>query len=242
MNEWEKYERAMFNELYYQFRKPYFVVKPAKEKLIGKYSRIKREIDVSVFDKDNLKNPLFIVECKRHKRKLNVKHVEGFFGVIEDVEAKKGILVCPSGFTKGACNYAQAKGIALWILSVQDSKRLNFREVARIVFPWDEVFHPIMDDAFYSFTISILIDEWIDTLEGIPFEEWEVMIYTYRQNNQDKCNKLLRIIVQLHHDSGWRFQALRFLIEFSAIDGAFHKMLLKYEKDQEVLALLKSIN
>ncbi|MEL6269536.1 MAG: restriction endonuclease [Chloroflexota bacterium] len=43
-----------------------------------------------------------IVDAKLRKRKIDIKEVESFLGMMDDCRADRGILYCSSGFTKGA--------------------------------------------------------------------------------------------------------------------------------------------
>lgn len=76
----------------------------------GRISDRKRQIDVLVdarHDTDNSRR--LIIDAKHRKRKVDVKDVESFRGLMEDVDATHGYLVCPNGYTKAAERRAQMK-------------------------------------------------------------------------------------------------------------------------------------
>ncbi len=241
MKNWQKYERAMFNELYYIYRYPNFVVKPDARGLIGLLSQGKRQIDVVVFEQRDMVRPFLAVECKHYRRKLNVKDVEAFVGMRDDIGAKNAMLVCPAGFSKGASLRAKAANVVTHVLPTMETERLNLRELVRQTFSWDEEVHPVMGDALFAFDKSSLFDDWIESVEELPFEEWEDTFKNYSRLNANKCCGILRAIAQLHWDDGWRFNAIRLLAKFDWIDKTFCAFLLESETDTETQELLESV-
>jgi len=108
---WKEFE-SIIKRLQGSFSKDAVVT--ANEKLLGKNSLRYRQIDVAVRTKIGTENILIIVECKKWTRKPDVKAVEAFAGVKEDVGAQIGIMVSTAGFTSAARNTARAKNISLY--------------------------------------------------------------------------------------------------------------------------------
>ena len=83
------------------------------DKIFGVKSKTARQIDVSLRLSVAGHNILVIVQAKDLSRPADVNVVGEFLAVIEDVQAAKGVLICSSGFTEGAVNYAAQAGIDL---------------------------------------------------------------------------------------------------------------------------------
>lgn len=64
--------------------------------IIGKYSEHSRQIDILV-DTNEKK---IVIECKHHKRPLDLKNVEAFFSMYDDLNIDNAIIISSSGFTK----------------------------------------------------------------------------------------------------------------------------------------------
>jgi hypothetical protein len=60
-----------------------------------------------------------IIDCKDYNRPVDVKGVEEFDGLLRDVGAQKGVLVCPKGFTETA--KARAAGLQIDLYSPVDT-------------------------------------------------------------------------------------------------------------------------
>jgi hypothetical protein len=77
-------------------------------KLTGKITNVARQIDVLI-DSRHVRGATrrTIVDAKCHKRPVDVKQVEAFEGLMKDVSADHGILVCPNGYSKAARRRAQ---------------------------------------------------------------------------------------------------------------------------------------
>lgn len=76
--------------------------------LIGSISGVRRQIDVLVDARWNADlERRIIFDAKRRNRKVDVKDVESFEGMMRDVRASRGVLVCTNGFTEGALRRAQ---------------------------------------------------------------------------------------------------------------------------------------
>jgi len=230
----------MFNQLYYVFRPPRFTVIPDAREVIGILSQEKRQIDVAVFDCADTFRPFLAVESKCYKRKLNIKDIETFIGMVQDLGALNAMMVCPYGLSKAAHRRAEAAKLIIRTLTFLEADRLNWREVARMIFPWDETLHPIMGDALYAFERSPDVWDWIDVLEELPFEEWETTITSYSQMDAPKCEHMLRTIAQHHWSDGWRFNSVRLLEAFGWLDDIFRDFLLQGEADSATIELLQS--
>lgn len=241
MSDWRAYERAMFNQLYYDFRPPRFVVRPSAREVVGEKSQSKRQLDVSVFDAYDLSQPILVVECKRYSRKLNIKDVEEFIGMLQDLGDPKDVLVCPLGFSGPATRRAKAAGIETVVLTLPDADRLNWREVARIVFPWEGESHRLMGDAYYAFNSSEYVWRWIDALEELPYEEWKSQVLSYKQIDEQKWERMLRLIAQVHPDSGWRYNATQLLDESGRLGEMLCETMLQFESDAEIRELLQAV-
>ena len=67
-------------------------------RLDGRKSNRKRQIDVLVRQRIGQYEIQIVIDCKDYARPVNVKGVEEFYGLLDDVGAQRGVLVCPQGF------------------------------------------------------------------------------------------------------------------------------------------------
>lgn len=101
MKDWEIYEEQIFEKLRKEFPNSNIL---KNQKIIGKYSKRSRQIDILVKSKIIGKELIVIVDCKKFKKKIDVKAVESFIGFTEDVGAHVGIMITNEGFTNSAYN------------------------------------------------------------------------------------------------------------------------------------------
>ncbi|MBA8908834.1 restriction endonuclease [Aminobacter ciceronei] len=107
LEDWKRYERLVARLMADQLSTEFCVTPNAS--VLGRITGIPRQIDVLIearHDTDNSRR--IIVDAKRRKRKIDVKEVESFRGMMEDVGATHGYLVCPNGHTAAAEKRAQS--------------------------------------------------------------------------------------------------------------------------------------
>lgn len=79
------------------------------ERILG-LSGKRRQIDVVVRKTIGQFSLLIVIDCKDWKAAVDIQDVESFIGMVSDVQANKGAMVCNSGFTDGAKAVAKSKG------------------------------------------------------------------------------------------------------------------------------------
>jgi rhodanese-related sulfurtransferase len=124
VEKWRAYERliALLSTDEYDNHQ-YTVIPNARIK--GLISNRKRQLDVLIdFRYDSNLSRRIIIDAKDRKRPIDIKEVEAFEGLMKDVKAKRGILVCSNGHTKSALKRAQ-KNIGIKIVSSNDIEDLD---------------------------------------------------------------------------------------------------------------------
>jgi len=107
MKKWRAYERLVALLTSEEYDEKEFTVIP-NAKITGYISKIKRQIDVLVeyrFDSDLTKR--IIIDAKNKRRPIDVKEVEAFEGLMRDVNARRGFLICTNGYSKAALRRSQ---------------------------------------------------------------------------------------------------------------------------------------
>lgn len=79
--------------------------------LRGDVSEVDRQIDVLIENPDM--GTRVVVDCKDWKRRVNVNDAAAFAGLLEDVGATSGVLICNRGFSKATRTVAKKKGFSL---------------------------------------------------------------------------------------------------------------------------------
>ena len=82
--------------------------------LKGVDSEASRQIDVLVEQRIGQYAMRIVVDCKDYAKPVDVKGVEEFHGLVRDVRAHKGALVCPNGFSEAAKTLAQKLGVEIY--------------------------------------------------------------------------------------------------------------------------------
>jgi hypothetical protein len=88
-------------------------------RLRGRHTKAMRQIDVLVRERIGQYEISIIIDCKDYKHPIDVKGVEEFAGLLDDVGAQKGVLVCPVGFTDNAKK--RAAGLQIDVYSPVDT-------------------------------------------------------------------------------------------------------------------------
>jgi hypothetical protein len=234
----EEYEKALFEKLLYDFPSSHFQVIPNDRNIVGRYSGIKRQLDVAVYRK-NAPAPFLVAEAKRHARKVGIRQVECFIGMLDDVGAKMGLLACPKGFSAPAQCRAAASIIRVRVVSVKEALEMNWRSVARDILPWDWAFHPHLAVALYRLNKKEDPDDIIEAIETIPFEEWLGFVEYSLRNHTSEAADFLWFIAQNHYDSGWRFNAIQQLMNHGLLNQSGINRILHQENDPDILDLLR---
>lgn len=114
--DWQKYEHYIFGTL--QRRFPTARVVPNAH-LPGLKSHRDRQIDVLVELNIGGCEIKIAFDCKFYKRKVDVKHVESFLGMLGDIRVSQGVIVTTKGYTRTAHERAEreSRDINLQILN-----------------------------------------------------------------------------------------------------------------------------
>ena len=75
----------------------------------GALSGRSRQVDIVVDRPYEGTSMSVAVDCKCYKRKVNIKDVEAFLGMLEDLGIRKGALVTTKGYSKSAYNQVQKR-------------------------------------------------------------------------------------------------------------------------------------
>lgn len=106
MNKWRAYERLVARLVTDEYDSSFTVIPNAH--VTGFISRRKRQLDILIdFRYDSDLNRRIIVDAKNRKRPVDIKDVESLEGMMRDVQAQHGILICSNGHTKAAERRAQ---------------------------------------------------------------------------------------------------------------------------------------
>lgn len=101
--DWKKYEKEIYEHFLSQFPEAEITLDARK---IGLYSKVERQIDILI-EQYIAGNRLSIaLDGKYYNKKVDVKAVESFISMLEDIGAHKGILISNNGFTEAAYNRA----------------------------------------------------------------------------------------------------------------------------------------
>ena len=93
--------------------------------LLGSISGVRRQIDILVDARwEEGTERRIIFDAKRRKRKIDVKGVEAFEGMMRDVRASRGVIVCSNGWTKAARARAD-ENIDIKLMSAEEAEVLD---------------------------------------------------------------------------------------------------------------------
>ena len=102
--------------------------------LMGKDSGVEREIDIVVRQHTGQYELFVAIDCKDYKRRVDVKAVEAFLGLVADVGAHKGAMVASKGFTGAAKTRARNAGIDLYsLIDAQEHEWQSYVTIPMVV-------------------------------------------------------------------------------------------------------------
>lgn len=118
---WKTYERKVFNELALLF--PHANIQH-NLRLPGRFSKSNRQVDILIAGIAVGVYYQIVVDTKYYNRKVDVKNVEEFIGMLGDLDCSHGMLIAEKGFTSGAANRAANNpfSVSIDIVSYSDLK------------------------------------------------------------------------------------------------------------------------
>ncbi|MEE4208996.1 MAG: restriction endonuclease [Parvularcula sp.] len=97
--------------------------------LKGEISGVQRQIDILVDARwESGIERRIVYDAKRRKRKIDVKDVESFEGMMRDVRAARGVIVCSSGWTKAAEARAD-ETIDIVLMTIEEAEEFDHAAV-----------------------------------------------------------------------------------------------------------------
>ncbi|MBA4381088.1 MAG: hypothetical protein C0406_00845 [Sideroxydans sp.] len=117
--DWKQYEK----EIYAIFKAEYPKAEISHNIFrLGRYSKTDRQCDVLIEDYVAGNRMTIVVDGKYFQSKVDVKAVDSFVGMLEDIGAHKGLLITKVGFTEAALNRAHygTSDVELDILNFED--------------------------------------------------------------------------------------------------------------------------
>ncbi|MFT7233977.1 MAG: tetratricopeptide (TPR) repeat protein [Cyclobacteriaceae bacterium] len=121
---WKKYE----NEIFENFKSAYPNTSiKYDQKILGRYSKTERQIDVLIEGRIAGKKIRLVIDGKYYSENVDVKAVDSFISMVEDIDAAQGILITSKGYSQAAINraYYGPTDIELDILNFEELKEFQ---------------------------------------------------------------------------------------------------------------------
>lgn len=204
-------------------------------KITGKYSNVKRQIDILIEDYIAGTKFSIAVEGKFFTRKIDVKIVESFIGMLGDMDVHKGLLITNEGYSKAAIERANNDPIdvELDILSIKELKQFQ----SHIALPYSgdigvalpAPFGWIIDGRTTQAYVATLYQRGISFDDAVSNNEWMYINFWHKDDQCKNIDELLEI------------QKKEILAHFPDATIQYHSTI-KREKEKTVLRELKVVS
>lgn len=118
---WKEYEEQIFKE--FQKKYPNQTIE-FDQKLVGKYSKVIRQIDILIKAEIADSVQIGVFDCKKFNNKINVRTIDSMVGYMDDLNANYGGIITCVGFSKAAKNRARANNIKLEVIEFKSPEEL----------------------------------------------------------------------------------------------------------------------
>ncbi|WP_106795174.1 restriction endonuclease [Aquimarina sp. Aq78] len=119
---WREYEKKLYeklSEIYPDCEIEY------NDSIFGLYSRTERQIDFSIRGNIAGRKVLGIVDAKYYNKNVDVKVVESFIGMTEDINANFGLIITNKGYSKAAKNRVKFSNLKLDVLELNEMNEID---------------------------------------------------------------------------------------------------------------------
>jgi len=194
--DWKEYEKEVFDSMQMEYPNASISL---DQKLLGDHSKTKRQCDLLIEEEIAGIQIRTVVEAKFHKRPIDLKGVETFIGMLEDLDVQRGIMVAPSGYTKAAKQRAlrASTKLELDILNPQELKDFQ----AHCAIPFAEDMGVLMRAPF----------GWV--VDGSSELPWPAMLYLQGLDPQLAFDSVNFMYIQFWHKRNESGDVLAKLIE-----------------------------
>ena len=150
--------------------------------VVGK-SGLPRQIDTLISGKLGAFGVKIVVDSKNHRTPVDINEVESMAGMVADIGANLGVIVCPAGFTDGAKRRADVAGIQLYRIFDHALGNTNlFIRVRYIEARIDQFAFRIMHVANGPFEMSTDSARWIFQIDGKTLRGREVAYHLWNSD------------------------------------------------------------
>ncbi len=227
--DWKEYEKYVFTNI-----KECFIDSECifNSKLLGKYSKGARQCDIIVKRIINETEFITLIDAKYYSKKIDVKSVEEFISMANDIGANEGILVTQHGYSKLAYERAEndPSQILLDILSLEKLKEFQ----GYLAIPYVDEFGVLLTPAFgwvidstsrfgnlaFSYRKGFDFDKAWREKEFIYFNIWNTKV-----DNISKV-KLLENQTEMLKDNYEVIESKIEILEFNGKELAIRKTLI----------------
>ncbi len=118
------YERQVYEEFSSQFPEARIL---QTQHLPGRFSKRRRQIDLLITEATPAGSITTVIDAKCFKRKVDVKTVDAFVGMLDDIGASRGMLITSHGYTAAALKraYYNPRELELDILNFSELRRFQ---------------------------------------------------------------------------------------------------------------------
>jgi hypothetical protein len=167
-------------------------------KIKGKISSTTRQIDILVQREIGGNSILIAIDCKLYNKKVNIKHVDSFIGMIEDIGADRGILVTELGYTEGALRRAHYNSRHME-LDIYSLKELTHELQGEIAIPYADtngviLFAPfgwLIDATAYTGSLCLLYQRGLTLQEAGEQKELAYVNFWDKKKSSFNLNELV---------------------------------------------------
>lgn len=228
-----QYEKAVLQRFRTEWPPPRFEVKH-NVKLRGKKSKVRRQIDISIFEAGD-QQPFLIVEAKRYRRAIHIGTAGTTIALVQDVGGIPAVMVSTSSFSVAAENHLDAENIGHLTITLRDAKGLRWIPLVEQKFAVDREFRHVSGDLVEALRNGNA-DPFLDT--DIPYEEWLAVVACGQSLFRISTAAVLKRLAREHFDDGVRFNAVMLLDEAGELEIKDLEAVIGRENDPDALEAL----
>ena len=194
--DWKNYEKEIYQILKTEYPEAEVTLDARRP---GRYSKTERQCDVLIEDYVAGNRMTIVVDGKFFNSKVDVKEVDSFIGMLDDIGAHKGLLITQVGYTDAALNraYYSPSDIELDILNFEQLKyyqghgAIPYSGKNGVALP--APFGWVIDARRTGAWIAILYQRGLTLEDALKFGEYMYINFWDREKNRESLTDLLKL-------------------------------------------------